>query len=130
MAPRADSLPTDLAAAHAMIIAQREALIVAEAKAQNAEAEARHRALLIEQISSPSPSCDTRSSDNPRSAARSSSSLSLRSPTWKRTPRRRKPRRRWRRAAAADAKVPVQPFERRKPARRTLPEHLPRERIV
>jgi transposase len=50
MASPADSLPTDLAAAHAMIIAQREALIVAEAKAQNAEAEARHRALLIEQM--------------------------------------------------------------------------------
>src|SRR6266545_7301148 len=50
MAPTTDSLPTDLAAAHAMIIAQREALIVAEAKVQNAEAEARHRALLIEQM--------------------------------------------------------------------------------
>jgi transposase len=31
--------------------------------------------------------------------------------------------------AAAD-KVTVAPFERRKPARRPLPEHLPRERIV
>jgi hypothetical protein len=46
MASSADSLPTDLAGAHALIIAQREALLVAEAKAQNAEAEARHRALL------------------------------------------------------------------------------------
>lgn len=44
MRPNPDSLPTDLAAAHAMIIAQREALIVAEAKAQNAEAEVRRRA--------------------------------------------------------------------------------------
>jgi len=33
-----------------MILAQREALIVAQAKAENAEAEARHRALLIEQM--------------------------------------------------------------------------------
>src|SRR3982075_4370792 len=31
--------------------------------------------------------------------------------------------------AAAD-KIAVAPFERRKPARRPLPEHLPRERIV
>jgi len=31
---------------------------------------------------------------------------------------------------AADDKVTVAPFERRKPARRPLPEHLPRERIV
>ena len=40
-----------------------------------------------------------------------------------------RPRRRhsWRRARA---KVEVQSFERRKPARRPLPEHLPRERIV
>ena len=33
-------------------------------------------------------------------------------------------------AAAANAKVQVPAFERRKPARRPLPEHLPRERIV
>jgi transposase len=32
--------------------------------------------------------------------------------------------------AAAQAKVGVRSFERRKPARRPLPEHLPRERIV
>src|SRR5262245_24731941 len=50
MPPTPDSLPNDLAAAHAMILAQREALIVAQAKAENAEAEARHRALLIEQM--------------------------------------------------------------------------------
>src|SRR5438045_7382137 len=50
MASHSDTLPPDLAAAHAMIIAQREALILAEAKVQNAEAEARHRALLIEQM--------------------------------------------------------------------------------
>src|SRR5262249_50875175 len=32
--------------------------------------------------------------------------------------------------AAAGAKVTVAAFERRKPARRPLPEHLPRERII
>ena len=32
--------------------------------------------------------------------------------------------------AAAQAKIEVHSFERRKPARRPLPEHLPRERIV
>src|SRR5438093_2717825 len=32
--------------------------------------------------------------------------------------------------AAASAKIAVAAFERRKPARRPLPEHLPRERIV
>ena len=33
-------------------------------------------------------------------------------------------------AAAASAKIEVAAFERRKPARRPLPEHLPRERVV
>jgi transposase len=32
--------------------------------------------------------------------------------------------------AAEQAKIKVQGFERRRPARRPLPEHLPRERIV
>ena len=32
--------------------------------------------------------------------------------------------------AAASAKITVQAFERRKPARRPLPEHLPRERVI
>ena len=41
-------------------------------------------------------------------------------------PPRPRPRRRWRRPA----KITVPAFERRKPARRPLPEHLPRERIV
>jgi hypothetical protein len=50
MASAADSLLTDLAAAHAMIIAQREALVVAEAKAAAAESVAKSRALEIEQL--------------------------------------------------------------------------------
>ena len=33
-------------------------------------------------------------------------------------------------AAGASEKITVPSFERRKPARRPLPEHLPRERIV
>jgi hypothetical protein len=37
------SLPTDLASAHALIIAQRQALIAAQSEAQ-------HRALLIEKL--------------------------------------------------------------------------------
>jgi transposase len=77
MASPGDSLPTDLAAAHALIIAQREALIVAEAKAQNAEAEARHRALLIEQMKFTIAKLRHESSDNPRSVARFSSNSSL-----------------------------------------------------
>src|SRR5438105_7208805 len=46
----ADSLPTNLASAHALIIAQREALSAAQARATAAESEAQHRALLIEKL--------------------------------------------------------------------------------
>src|SRR5262245_47845202 len=46
----ADSLQTDIVAAQAMIIAQHEALLAAEARASAAESEARFRALLIEKM--------------------------------------------------------------------------------
>ncbi len=45
-----DSLPTDLASAHALIMAQREALVAAQARATAAESEAQYRALLIEKL--------------------------------------------------------------------------------
>src|SRR5262249_1478053 len=45
-----DSLPTDLTSAHALIIAQREALVAAQARATAAESEAQYRALLIEKL--------------------------------------------------------------------------------
>ena len=45
-----DSLPTDLAIAHALIIAQRAALSAAEQRASAAESEAQYRALLIEKL--------------------------------------------------------------------------------
>lgn len=48
------SLPTDLTSAHALIMAQREALVAAQARATEAESEARYRALLIEKLKSPS----------------------------------------------------------------------------
>ena len=45
-----DSLPTDLASAHALIIAQRQALSAAEMRTAAAESEAQYRALLIEKL--------------------------------------------------------------------------------
>src|SRR5258708_27382211 len=45
-----DSLPTDLASAHTLIMAQREALVAAQARATAAESEAQYRALLIEKL--------------------------------------------------------------------------------
>ena len=128
MASTSDSLPTDLAAAHAMIIVQREALIVAQAKAQNAEAEARHRALLIEQMKFTI--AKLRHEKFGQSAERGVllEQLEFRLADMEEDASEAETKAQM--AAAASEKVKVQAFERRRPARRPLPEHLPRERIV
>jgi transposase len=122
-----DSLPTDLAAAHAVIMAQREALAVAEARASAAESEAKLRALEIEKLkytiaklrhqqfgqsserSALLEQLELQLSELQENASEAEVSAQL---------------------AAERAKVQVQSFGRCKPARRPLPEHLPRERIV
>jgi transposase len=45
-----DSLPTDLASAHAVIVDMRAALLAAQARASALESEAKFRALLIEKL--------------------------------------------------------------------------------
>jgi transposase len=122
-----DSLPSDLAAAHAIIVAQREALVAAEARASAAESEAKYRALLIEKLKytiaklrhqqfgqssergAILDQLELQLSELQEDASEAEATAQL---------------------AAARAKVKVQSFERCKPARRPLPEHLPRERIV
>jgi transposase len=130
MAPAIDSLPTDLSAAHAMIIAQREALIVAEAKAQNAEAEARHRALLIEQMKFTI--AKLRHERFGQSAERGAllEQLELQLADMEEDASEAEAKAQMAATAAAREKIEVRAFERRKPARRPLPEQLPRERIV
>ncbi len=124
-----DSLPDDLATAHALILAQRDALLAAEARARVAEAEAHSRALLIEKMkytiaklrheqygqsserSAFLEQLELELADLEETAAESQTSAEL--------------------AAAAAAKtVVVNSFERKRPARRPLPDHLPRERVV
>jgi transposase len=130
MASSADSLPTDLAAAHAMIIAQREALLVAEAKAQNAEAEARHRALLIEQMKFTI--AKLRQEKFGQSSERGAflEQLALALADMEEDASEAEAKAQMAAAAASNGKLQVPAFERRKPARRPLPEHPPRERIV
>ena len=124
----ADSLPTDLASAHALIIAQREALSAAHARATAAESEAQHRALLIEKLKytirklrherfgqssergALLDQLELQLADLEEDAAQAETAARM--------------------AAAAAEKITVPSFERRRPARRALPEHLPRERIV
>src|SRR5712692_3297219 len=127
---KSDSLPTDLAAAHAMIIAQRAALIAAEAKAQNAEAEARHRALLIEQMKFTI--AKLRHERFGQSSERGAilEQLELQLAEMEEDASEAQAKAQMAAAVAASEKIKVQAFERRRPARRPLPEHLPRERIV
>jgi transposase len=123
-----DSLPTDLASAHAVIIAQRQALGAAQARATVAESEAQHRALLIEKLKytikklrhdrfgqssehgTLLDQLELQLADLEEDAAQAETAA-------------------WMAAAAAE-KITVPSFGRRRPARRPLPLHLARERIV
>src|SRR6266511_413046 len=127
MAPSADSLPTDLASAHAMIIATREALLAAQARASAAESEAKHRALLIEKLKYTIAKLrhDKFGQSSERGATLEQLELALAEMEEDAAQAETAAQ-----MAAAAAKIEVRSFERRKPARRPLPEHLPRERIV
>ena len=118
-----DSLPDDVATLKAMLLAERAARTAAEAASQAlalmieklkfAIAKLRHerfgqsseRAALIEQL-------ELQLADLEENAAEAEAAVEVASPP-----------------ASSDT-VQVQGFERRKPARRPLPDHLPRERIV
>jgi transposase len=124
---RDDSLPTDLASAHALIIAQRTALSAAELRTRAAESEAQYRALLIEKLNftirklrherfgqssergALLDQLELQLADLEADVAQSEAAA---------------------RMAATGDKIMVASFERRRPARRPLPEHLPRGRIV
>jgi len=124
-----DSLPTDLASAHALIIAQRQALTAAQERAAAAESEAQYRALLIEKLKftirklrherfgqssergALLDQLELQLADLEADAAQADTAAQIA-------------------AATASEKMMVPSFERRRPARRRLPEQLPRERIV
>jgi transposase len=126
----ADSLPDDVAMLKAMVIAGHEALLAAEVKAQNAEAEAKARALLIEQMKFTI--AKLRHEQYGQSSERSAvlEQLELQLADLEEDASEAEARARLAAAAAADAKVEVKGFQRKRPARRPLPEHLPRERVV
>jgi transposase len=122
-----DSLPTDLATAHALIIAQRQALTAAQERATTAESEAQYRALLIDKLKytirklqherfgqssergALLDQLELQLADLEEDASQADAAARL---------------------AAATEKITVASFGRRRPARRPLPDHLPRERIV
>src|SRR6266699_1421315 len=127
MTPRTDSLPTDLAAAHALILSQREALVVAEAKAAAAESVAKSRALEIERLKYQIAKLkhEQYGQSSERSAVLEQLELALSELEEDASEAEAAAQ-----LAAERAKVKVNSFERRKPARRPLPAHLPRERSV
>jgi transposase len=117
-----DSLPDDVATLKSMLVTERAARLVAQGEAQ-------HRALLIEKLQytirkmrherfgqssergTLLDQLELQLADLEEDAAQAEASAQM--------------------AATADSeKIVVPSFERRRPARRPLPEHLPRERIV
>jgi transposase len=111
-----DSLPTDLASAHALIIAQRAALIAAQSEAQ-------HRALLIEKLKYTIKKLKHERFGQSTERGARLDQLELQLADLEENVAQAE-------AAASVKTITVPSFERRKPARRPLPVHLPRERIV
>ncbi len=113
-----------------MLIVERAARIEAEVKAQNAEAEARARALLIEQMKFTIAKLrhERFGQSSERGAALDQLELAL--ADLEEDASEAEAAAQMAATAAASHKVEVRAFARRKPARRPLPEHLPRERIV
>jgi len=126
----ADSLPDDVAILKAMVIAGHAARLAAEAKAQNAEAEAKARALLIEQMKFTI--AKLRHEQYGQSSERGAilEQLELQLADLEEDASEAEAQAQLAAAAATAAKVQVEGFQRKRPARRPLPEHLPRERVV
>ena len=138
MPRRSDSLPTTLAAARAAITAQREALAAAEKRVEAAEAraaaaenEAKSNALLIEKLKFTI--AKLRHAQFGQSAERGAilEQLELQLADLEENASQAQAQAELAAAeATAATKINVVAFQRRRPARRPLPAHLPRERLV
>ena len=115
-----DSLPIDLAAAHAMIRETRAALLAAEARASALESEAKHRALLIEQMKFTI--AKLRHEQYGQSSERGAvlEQLELRLAELEEDASEAAAQAQLAAAAASAAKIKVEGFERKRPARRPL----------
>jgi transposase len=122
VSPAADSLPDDIETLKAMVLAERAARLAAEA-------EARTRALLIEKLKFTIAKLrhERFGQSSERGALLEQLELQLAGLEEDASQAEAAAQMA---AAAAREKVAVRGFERRRPARRPLPEHLPRERVV
>jgi hypothetical protein len=120
---KSDSLPSNLVEAHALILCLR-------VQVHNAEAEAYARALLIEQMKFTI--AKLRHEQYGQSSERHAvlEQLELQLAELEETAAQSETAAQLAAAVANERKIVVQAFARRKPARRALPEHLPRERVV
>ena len=123
MAKVVESLPDDVETLKAMVVA-------AQVKALNAEAEAHALALQVEKMKFEI--ARLRHEQYGQSAERGAlvDQLELQLAELEETASESETAAQIAAAQAAHQNITVQAFERRKPARRPLPEHLPRERIV
>ncbi|WP_316185623.1 IS66 family transposase [Bradyrhizobium sp. SZCCHNRI1003] len=133
----ADSLPDDVATLKALVLAGQAALsdattaqLAAEAKARNLEAEVRARTLLIEQMKFTIAKLKHEQYGPSSERASVLEQLELELADLEEDASEAEAEAHLAAERAKAAKVDVSPFERRRPARRPLPEHLPRERIV
>jgi transposase len=133
----ADSLPDDVATLKALVLAGQAALteattaqLAAEAKARNLEAEVRARVLLIEQMKFTI--ARLKHEQYGPSSERSSvlEQLELELADLEEDASEAEAEAQQAAERARTQRIEIQPFERRRPARRPLPEHLPRERLV
>ena len=125
-----DSLPTDLASAHALIIAQRQALSAAELRALAAEGEAQYRALLVEKLKFTIRKLRHERFGQSSERGTLLDQLELQLADLEADAAQGETAAQMAAAATTGEKITVASFERRRPARRPLPEHLPRERMV
>ncbi len=130
MAKAVDSLPDDVETLKAMVIAGRVKCLAAEVKVRNAEAEAHALALEVERMKFEI--ARLRHEKYGQSAERSAllEQLELHLADLEETASASEAAAQIAVAAAAREKIVVQAFERKRPARRPLPEHLPRERVI
>jgi len=133
MAHKIDSLPSDLADAHALILSLRTQLSEAEERAAHARnAEARAKALALEIEKMKFTIAKLRHEQYGPSSERHAvlEQLELELAEMEEAAAESEARAQIAARNASEKKIAVQAFERRRPARRPLPEHLPRERVV
>ena len=125
-----DSLPDDVATLKAMVVATRDERDAAQVKACNAEAEAHALALQIEKMKFMI--AKLRHEQFGQSAERGVilDQLELQLTDMEETAAQSEAAAQLAAKAASEKNITVKAFERRRPARRPLPEHLPRERAV